>query len=112
MVRRVPRTGPALHQLTRVPEAAVSLVVDAVSVEPSLVWTIAVQKAIELDPRYVWLSTGWARCLMRMGRPELVVGAFQRVVATVRQVLGKTTHAGRRSTTRTRLRRQSAIDNL
>ena len=41
MVRRVPRTGPALHQLTRVPEAAVSLVVDAVSVEPSLVWTIA-----------------------------------------------------------------------
>ena len=31
-----------MHQLTRVPEAAVSLVVDAISVEPSLVWTIAV----------------------------------------------------------------------
>ena len=44
MVRRASRTGPALHQLTRVPEAAVSLVVDAISVEPSLVWTIAVQE--------------------------------------------------------------------
>ncbi len=59
MVRRVPRAGPALHQLTRVPEAAVSLVVDAISVEPSLVWTIAVQeKASELRSEVCGLSTG------------------------------------------------------
>ena len=32
---------PPCINFTRVPEAAVSLVVDAISVEPSLVWTIA-----------------------------------------------------------------------
>ena len=43
-----------MHQLTRVPETAVSLVVDAVSVEPSLVWTIAVQeRQSNFDPRCV-----------------------------------------------------------
>ena len=56
MVRRAPRTGPALHQLTRVPEAAVSLVVDAISVEPSLEGNRTRSEVC------VGSQQGWVRC--------------------------------------------------